>query len=484
MTILEERLRKNQKSKFLGKRPTIVAVGGARPALLTVKRQRRLGQQQRAIITAATTTTATTPLRERHRNTVVSSITLFPAWMQNFSNSSNNNNMWQEPMQENRMELDMLTVRVIKSQVLNLLSDASGRGWCTMLDVCMALKGSHGVKNTLMNAQPPPQALSSSSSSVAAAATVASDHQHIWGRGGYFKLPALFSAKHRKQQRQNVASMQQMYRFMAALDALQATHSSSESRISTWEDALEELKTVFRFSPRALQDLQRQEQDDHYFDKNDETAANFHVHDDIDGDQNYDNIDADAAAAVDKTTTTYVDDLLNPMADFKKRCHDVQDKNTIMELKESTKRWLQVMAAKVPAPPIRDQYDATAAAASVVELDAADLALEQRLQRQKQKVLQRQVPRAVQEAEARMRQEEEEMEQQLAEQARQAEARERVAALMRPFTEEENKQVRNALYTVGQPDDEIIAQAGTDSVQRGSLRRLLPGQVSCGHFFI
>jgi hypothetical protein len=69
------------------------------------------------------------------------------------------------------------------------------------------------------------------------------------------------------------------------------------------------------------------------------------------------------------------------------------------------------------------------------------------------------------------------LEQELAEQARQAEARKRTAALMRPFTNDEQAQVTLALKDSG-PKDEVIARAGAVTVQRGSIQCLQPGEVS------
>jgi hypothetical protein len=478
MTVLGDDLRKNRRLDFFNKsnnkrkeRPVAAAAGAAR--LSSLRHQRLLGPQQKC---ARTTTSATkSPRRVQRRREPLSS--LMPAWMNVYNNNSNRLQEQEEPgmMQENRMELDILTVRVIKTQVLNILSDFGGSRSCYMLDICMALKRSPAIKTMLL------LGLSSSSpfliSSSAAATTTTTlpdeydddddDHGFVLGRG-YFKsfLSSLsFSAKKRKQE---AASMQQMYRFMATMDALEATPSSSTTPISTWEEALEEFKAVFCFSPRALQDLELQEQDD-YFDKDYDTASASATGRHKDDDQN----------DIDKTIT-YVKDLLDPMTDFQKRSYDVHYKNTFLELKESTKRWLQVISAK--APPSRTEHDdddddAAAVPRFVVELDAADLALEQRLQRQEQKTLQHRTPVAVREAEARMQRQEAALEEQLAEQARQAEARERAAALMRPFTDPEKEQIQTALYSIG-PEDEIIATAGTDSVQRGSIQRLRPGQVS------
>ena len=46
---------------------------------------------------------------------------------------------------------------------------------------------------------------------------------------------------------------------------------------------------------------------------------------------------------------------------------------------------------------------------------------------------------------------------------------------MRPLTDDEQEIVRNAMFGIG-PEHEVIAQVGTDSVQRGSIQRLQPGE--------
>jgi sentrin-specific protease 1 len=68
-----------------------------------------------------------------------------------------------------------------------------------------------------------------------------------------------------------------------------------------------------------------------------------------------------------------------------------------------------------------------------------------------------------------------EMEERMAEESRIEEAREMASSLLRPLTAEEKAIVDNAIYGLG-PTDEIMAQVGTDSVQRESMKRLRPGE--------
>jgi Ulp1 family protease len=51
---------------------------------------------------------------------------------------------------------------------------------------------------------------------------------------------------------------------------------------------------------------------------------------------------------------------------------------------------------------------------------------------------------------------------------------ERIHCLMRPFNDEEQHSIQNAIYGLGH-DEDIISQDGTDSVQRQSMHTLKPG---------
>ena len=99
-------------------------------------------------------------------------------------------------------------------------------------------------------------------------------------------------------------------------------------------------------------------------------------------------------------------------------------------------------------------------------LDEADAAFCARLAQQEAHVME-QVRINAQAREA-------ELEMQRQEQA-QKEAQEQASQLLRPLTPEEEALVEEALYHSG-PSDEIVASDGADSVQRGSLQRLLPQQ--------
>lgn len=55
------------------------------------------------------------------------------------------------------------------------------------------------------------------------------------------------------------------------------------------------------------------------------------------------------------------------------------------------------------------------------------------------------------------------------------EARKMISSIMRPFSAEERKMVQDVLNTIG-PESEILYKDGTDTVQRGSIQTLRPGQ--------
>lgn len=69
----------------------------------------------------------------------------------------------------------------------------------------------------------------------------------------------------------------------------------------------------------------------------------------------------------------------------------------------------------------------------------------------------------------------ERVDRELQEREREEEARQRASELMRDLTEEEQALVQRVLYEIG-PGDEVLAQTGTDTIQRVSIQRLRPRQ--------
>eukprot|EP00934_Nitzschia_sp_Nitz4_P005502 Nitzschia sp. Nitz4//scaffold3_size479765//115325//117029//NITZ4_000049-RA/size479765-augustus-gene-0.28-mRNA-1//-1//CDS//3329550605//5492//frame0 len=77
-------------------------------------------------------------------------------------------------------------------------------------------------------------------------------------------------------------------------------------------------------------------------------------------------------------------------------------------------------------------------------------------------------------ASARISQEAEELEERRIAAGQEAEAKKRAQSLMRPLSEEEQERVRQAMYGGG-PGDAVLAQSGSDFVQRSSIQTLRPG---------
>jgi sentrin-specific protease 1 len=67
------------------------------------------------------------------------------------------------------------------------------------------------------------------------------------------------------------------------------------------------------------------------------------------------------------------------------------------------------------------------------------------------------------------------VERRMIEKEKAAEAKKKAASLMRPLTGNEQKIVKEAMYSMG-PSNQVIAKSGADSVQRGSIQTLQPGQ--------
>ena len=77
--------------------------------------------------------------------------------------------------------------------------------------------------------------------------------------------------------------------------------------------------------------------------------------------------------------------------------------------------------------------------------------------------------------ESRKSQAQKDIEEAVLAQEKEEEARKRASSLMRPLTDEERAIVEESMYGIGSVD-QVIARSGTDSVQRGSMQTLQPGQ--------
>jgi sentrin-specific protease 1 len=134
---------------------------------------------------------------------------------------------------------------------------------------------------------------------------------------------------------------------------------------------------------------------------------------------------------------------------FRKKMEEITIREKSVGMTPSEHKWQEV---------------ARAAVSKGVELDGADVEHARRLEE------------ALQESEARKKKAEvEEFEERLKREQQEREAREFAESLMRPLDAEETELVHNTLHSFGS-DEEIIAQVDADSIQRESIRRLLPGQ--------
>jgi hypothetical protein len=130
------------------------------------------------------------------------------------------------------------------------------------------------------------------------------------------------------------------------------------------------------------------------------------------------------------------------------------------ELKPSSTKWKQIVHHPTPPPLGLESSVVGEGHYLVSSLERADKEFEFTLQRHTDSYEARIKSQAVAEVEERLKEEE---------------ARKLASSLMRSLTSDENAIVRNAMYGIG-PDHEILAQVGSDSVQRGSIHRLQPGQ--------
>jgi hypothetical protein len=232
-----------------------------------------------------------------------------------------------EPMEP--PHLDEMTVTAMKVEVESLLFDANGS--CTVLDMANAIAGSPQV--TTLHAE-------------ASVDSTASEGP-IKFIGRIFTGLRLGGVPSREKNRQ----MKRRYDLMKALGQLEARPSSSGTRISTWEEAKEELRSVVTFPIDSLTDIPR----------------------------------------IDKIAEE-IDDSLTQ---YKKRLQEINRQRVHDEL-ESLSRWQQV--AKVSTLPEIGEDGAG--------LDAADLLLSKRLAEEYEKRDERLKSKAVQEMDERMKQKE------------------------------------------------------------------------------
>jgi sentrin-specific protease 1 len=212
-------------------------------------------------------------------------------------------------------------------------------------------------------------------------------------------------------------ALQRQYMLLAAFNKLEKLPESSIKSISSWSDARKALSSVIELP-----------EDDAPYDSK--------------------KADQDESDSVDK---------------WIHRLEETTRKERVDELVPSTSKWKQV--AVVPklgtgrgdAEERYGQYRRSA-------MDKADEMLVIRLGDEFENHQARLDRKPVKDVERRM-----------IEKEKAAEAKKKAASLMRPLTGNEQQIVKEAMYGMG-PSNQVIAKSGADSVQRGSIQTLQPGQ--------
>ncbi|GAX23363.1 sentrin-specific protease 1 [Fistulifera solaris] len=150
---------------------------------------------------------------------------------------------------------------------------------------------------------------------------------------------------------------------------------------------------------------------------------------------------------LDDTSGTRKDDAIDR---FSQSLNALKIRDTSIGLRSSQKMWMEVSNAALSPKIIGDIVD---------DLDKADQHMSRRLKKEYEKAEERKKSKAIEELE-RIRLEKE--------------AKQRMAELMRPLTEDEKEIVAEAIHGSG-PDHEILARFDADSVTRASMHTLRPG---------
>jgi hypothetical protein len=150
---------------------------------------------------------------------------------------------------------------------------------------------------------------------------------------------------------------------------------------------------------------------------------------------------------LDNTSRSAKDDAI---VQFSQNLNALKIRDTSIGLRSSQKMWMEVSNAALSPKIIGDIVD---------DLDKADQQMSRRLKKEYEKAEERKKSKAIEEVE-KMRFEKE--------------AKQRMAELMRPLTEDEKEIVAEAIHGSG-PDHEILATFDADSVTRASMQSLRPG---------
>jgi sentrin-specific protease 1 len=148
------------------------------------------------------------------------------------------------------------------------------------------------------------------------------------------------------------------------------------------------------------------------------------------------------------------------------RVDEISRKNQVDELVPSTAKWKQIAMVPRPTKACREREDARERDGRYRQsaMGKADEMLVICLGDEFENHQARLDRKPVKDVERRM-----------IEKEQAAEAKKKAASLMRPLTADEKKIVKEAMYGMG-PSNQVIAKSNADSVQRGSIQTLQPGQ--------
>lgn len=327
-----------------------------------------------------------------------------------------------------KIDIDNGTATIIQNEVMDILQSSSGHS-CTALEVANALAKSqacleshsklnekrHGFFSNVFSRKPrasyPKTKISRSKSSEKLSLK-------------FSVRSGVFSRKIEKE------SMRSRYEWVQALNRLEKSPASRDTIIFSWKEAREILEDVICF-PSAL----------------------FHS-EEISGDHHVDSSRMEYISSIEKER----------QENLKTKIETVQKNVDALSL--SKVKWKQI--ASYPDHHVsstegkeldkREEEDLETLIKKE-SIDKADLYFNARIRTKEE------LTKALRENE---------VVQKLEERRKAKEARKRASSLMRTLNNDERKIVETSINGYGH-DDEIIAQAGTDSVQRKSMKTLKPG---------
>ena len=326
------------------------------------------------------------------------------------------------------IQVDEATAAIIQIEVINLLSSNSGHS-CTTLEMANALAQSreclesHSVCHEKYRGQ---RKLRKS-----ARATVdwaGSPKRNSFRTQSQHRLSLKFLGSSIFSRKSENESMQSRYEWVEALNRLEKYPSSRDQTISTWEEAKKSLEMVISFPPLLLSENGHQDQG--------VKLSRIHLPQSLEKD-NRENLDVEIKIVQDNIKTLSFNSKWKQITEYPipegfrnkgEKGYKTDDKDLeILKQKES--------------------------------IDKADLFFNARIRTADDLNNQLQKSEAVRELEERR----------LAN-----EARKRASLLMRALNDDERDIVETAIDGYGH-GDEIVAQAGADSVQRASMQTLKPG---------